>query len=191
MIAQIGPLVQAGGKTGRLLVAHAIGGALGGTLLGVTAGIAAVGAQHLGDERLSVAALSAVLLLVGLADLQLIRIALPLTRQTPRGWTCSFGVAPGVFAWGVDLGLGLTTRLPALSFLALPLSAIAVGSFSLAVLILAIYGFARATIVTAAVALSRDRWVVVSATLAVHATLARRATGAAALLLSVALATQI
>jgi hypothetical protein len=57
--------------------------------------------------------------------------------------------------WGGDLGLGVTTKLPATTFAALPVLCIVMGSFGLAVLVMTVYGSSRALAVTAGIVLSR------------------------------------
>jgi hypothetical protein len=72
-------------------------------------------------------------------------------RPTPGSWPCSLGHYPGVFAWGYDLGLGVTTRIPYQSTLVVPLAALLSGDLATAVAITTVYGAARALAVVAAV----------------------------------------
>jgi len=77
-------------------------------------------------------------------------------RQTPGSWPCSLGHHPGIFAWGLDLGLGLTTRIPYQSLLVLPLAALLAGNLAAAVAITTVYGVSRAFAVVAAVSAGGD-----------------------------------
>ena len=77
-------------------------------------------------------------------------------RQTPGDWPCSMGHYPGIFAWGFDLGLGVTTRIPYQSLFVVPLSAFLVGDMASAVAITTAYGAARALAVVAAVTSAND-----------------------------------
>lgn len=185
MIAQIGPLVQAGRHTRKLLIGHIVGGAVGGALTGVGVGIAGVALGEVGGANIFATPLCASLGIAGLIDLQLIRFTPPIARQTPRGWTCALGKGPGVFAWGVDLGLGVATRLPAMTFVSLLIATAMTGSFPVAVGIMALFGFVRAAIVVLIVLGSSSRWADASAALASRASSVRHATGVAALLLGV------
>ena len=70
----------------------------------------------------------AALIYAALVDLGLLPVrSLTWVRQTPGDWTCSMGHYPGIFAWGFDLGLGVTTRIPYQTLLVVPLSAFLVG----------------------------------------------------------------
>ena len=61
------------------------------------------------------------------------------------------GHYPGIFAWGFDLGLGVTTRIPYQTTLVVPLAALLCGDLATAVAITTVYGAARALAVVAAV----------------------------------------
>src|SRR6266700_3775940 len=148
MVGQIGPLVQVGRRRTALAL-HLLGGAAGGALIGVA----------LGDtlDTVFVVAVPAALAYAASVDLGLLRIRqLTWQRQTPGDWPCSLGHYPGIFAWGFDLGLGLTTRIPYQSLLVLPLAAVLVGSFPAAVAITTVYGASRALAVVAAVSAGGD-----------------------------------
>ena len=62
----------------------------------------------------------------------------------PGSWPCSMGHYPGIFGWGFDLGLGVTTRIPYQSTLVVPLAALLCGDLATAVAITTDYGAARA-----------------------------------------------
>jgi hypothetical protein len=66
------------------------------------------------------------------------------------------GHYPGIFGWGVDLGLGITTRIPYQSLLVLPLAALLSGDLATSVAITAVYGVSRALAVVAAVSSAGD-----------------------------------
>jgi len=61
------------------------------------------------------------------------------------------GNYPGIFSWGFDLGVGVSTRIPYQSLLVLPLAAALSGNLATAVAIMAVYGASRAVAVVAAV----------------------------------------
>src|SRR6185503_20323585 len=102
----------------------------------------------------------AALLYAAAVDLGVLNVR-PLTweRQTPGDWPCSLGHYPGIFAWGFDLGLGITTRIPYQTLLVLPLAALLSGNLGAAVAIMATYGFARALAVVIAVSAARGDFV--------------------------------
>jgi hypothetical protein len=192
MIAQIGPLVQAGEQKKKLLIAHIVGGVAGGSAVGAVLGVVAVasGSMIHAGTSFEVAGLASCVAAAGVMDLRRVGKREWITRQTPRGWTCAMGTTPGVLAWGIDLGLGFTTRLPAMSFVALPLSCIVLHSFGLSVAVMSAYGLARGAGVTAAVVLSRDV-ARICGTLAVRARLVRAVAGLAALITSAVLLSSI
>jgi hypothetical protein len=66
------------------------------------------------------------------------------------------GHYPGIFAWGFELGLGVTSRIPYQSLLVVPLAAFLVGDMASAVAITTAYGAARALAVVAAVTSAND-----------------------------------
>ena len=159
MVGQIGPLVQVGRRRTALAL-HLLGGAAGGALIGVALGFAGLLLRAaLGDtlDTVFVFAIPATLAYAASVDLGLLRVRqLTWQRQTPGDWPCSLGHYPGIFAWGFDLGLGLTTRIPYQSLLVLPLAAVLVGSFPAAVVITTVYGASRALAVVAAVSAGGD-----------------------------------
>jgi hypothetical protein len=145
MIAQIGPLVQAGERY-PIIGGHIAGGVAGGLTAGVLFGF--VGAViHAGvsvPDAVVLGGLSFILVASVIRDAGLLRLpALGTSRQTPRGWTCSFGEPSGVFAWGFDLGLGFTTRISSYTLLALPAYACLTGDFVGACFAGAVFGAAR------------------------------------------------
>jgi hypothetical protein len=159
MVGQIGPLVRVG-KRRTALALHLLGGAAGGALIGVLLGFAGLLLRAaLGDtlDTVFTVAVAAALAYTASVDLGLLRV-LQLTweRQTPSSWPCSLGHYPGIFAWGFDLGLGLTTRIPYQSLLVLPLAAVLIGSLPAAVAITTVYGASRALAVVAAVSAGGD-----------------------------------
>jgi hypothetical protein len=159
MVGQIGPLVQVGRKKTALAL-HVLGGVLGGLTIGVLLGFAGVLLRSaIGDalDTVFVIVVPAALIYAASVDLGLLRVR-PITwvRQTPGDWPCSMGHYPGIFAWGFDLGLGVTTRIPYQSLLVVPLSAFLVGDMASAVAITIAYGAARALAVVAAVTSAND-----------------------------------
>jgi hypothetical protein len=154
MVGQIGPLVQVGRKK-TALAFHVLGGIAGGATIGVLLGFAGVlFAALLGDvhHTVFVVGVTGALLYGAVVDLGLLRLPhFTWVRQTPGGWPCAMGHYPGIFAWGFDLGLGVTTRIPYQSLLVIPLSAFLVGNMAVAVAITTVYGAARAIAVVVAV----------------------------------------
>ncbi|MEP6909305.1 MAG: hypothetical protein ABI896_02595 [Actinomycetota bacterium] len=159
MVAQIGPLVQVG-REKTALAFHVLGGLTGGATIGVVLGFAGLLLRAAIGSRLDtvfVVGITAALLYAASVDLGVLRVR-PITseRQTPGSWPCSLGHYPGIFGWGFDLGLGITTRIPYQSLLVLPLAACLSGDLATAVAVMAIYGTARALAVVAAVSASGE-----------------------------------
>lgn len=159
MVAQIGPLVQVG-KRRTALALHVLGGVSGGATIGVLLGFAGLLLRAaVGDTLDSVflVAVPAALVYAASVDLGLLRVPqITSERQTPSSWPCSLGHYPGIFAWGFDLGLGISTRIPYQSLLVVPLAALLVGDLAKAVAITAAYGAARALAVVIAVSTAGD-----------------------------------
>jgi hypothetical protein len=158
MVGQIGPLVQVGGKKTALAL-HVVGGILGGLTIGVLLGFAGMLLRSaIGDalDTVFVIVVPAALVYAASVDLGAPMRQLTWVRQTPGDWPCSMGHYPGIFAWGFDLGLGVTTRIPYQSLLVVPLSAFLVGDMASAVAITTAYGAARALAVVAAVTSAND-----------------------------------
>ena len=154
MVGQIGPLVQVGRKKTALAV-HVLGGIAGGATIGLLLGFggellrAGLGGTL---DTVFVVVVPAALLYTASVDLGLLKVRhLTWVRQTPGSWPCSMGHYPGIFGWGFDLGLGVTTRIPYQSTLIVPLSAFLCGDLATAVAITTTYGAARALAVVAAV----------------------------------------
>ena len=147
MVGQIGPLVQVGRKK-TALAFHVLGGLAGGALLGVFLGFLGVVLAELFTNGLEVAfaiVIPVALAYAGLTDLGYLRLTyFSRIRQTPGSWPCALGHYPAMFAWGFDLGLGVTTRFAHQAVLVVPLAAVLTGSMWAAVAITAAYGGARA-----------------------------------------------
>jgi hypothetical protein len=154
MVGQIGPLVQVGRKK-TALAFHVLGGVAGGATIGVLLGFAGLLLRSaLGDTLDTVFAVVVPLALLYAAssDFGLLRVPqLTSERQTPGSWPCSLGHYPGIFGWGFDLGLGVSTRIPYQSLLVLPLAALLAGDLPTAIAITGTYGAARALAVVATV----------------------------------------
>jgi len=154
MVGQMGPLVQVGRKK-TALAFHVFGGLAGGAAIGIVLGFAGLLVRAaLGGtlDTVFVVVVPAALLYAAAVDLGVLRVR-PITweRQTPGSWPCSMGHYPGIFGWGFDLGLGITTRIPYQSLLVLPLAAFLAGDLATAVAITAVYGASRGLAVVAAV----------------------------------------
>ena len=159
MVGQIGPLVQVGMRRTALAL-HVLGGVAGGAAIGVLLGFAGLLLRAaLGDtlDTVFLVAVPAALVYAASVDLGLLRVPqITSERQTPSSWPCSLGHYPGIFAWGLDLGLGISTRIPYQSLLVVPLAALLVGDLGKAVAITAAYGAARALAVVVAVSTAGD-----------------------------------
>jgi hypothetical protein len=154
MVSRIGPLVEVG-KRKTALALHVVGGLTGGATIGVVLGFAGLLLRAaLGDTLDTVFAIAvpAALLYTASLDLGLLPVPhLTSERQTPGSWDCALGHYPGIFAWGFDLGLGVTTRIPYQSLLVLPVAALLAGDLAASVAIMAVYGASRALAVVGAI----------------------------------------
>ena len=134
MVGQIGPLVQVGRKKTALAL-HVLGGVARrrSRSASCSASRACCSARAIGDtlDTVFVVVVPAALIYAASVDLGLLPVR-PITwvRQTPGDWPCSMGHYPGIFAWGFDLGLGVTTRIPYQSLLVVPLAAFLVGDLA-------------------------------------------------------------
>src|ERR1044071_6300187 len=159
MVAQIGPLVQVGRRKTALAL-HVLGGVTGGAVIGVLLGLGGLLLRALlGDavDTVFLVVVPAALVYAACADAGLLPVRqITSERQTPSSWPCSLGHYPGIFAWGFDLGLGISTRIPYQSLLVVPLAALLVGDLAKAVAITAAYGAARALAVVIAVSTAGD-----------------------------------
>jgi hypothetical protein len=144
----------------------------------------------LGDslETVFAVAVPAALAYAAAVDLGLLPVRqLTWHRQTPGSWPCSLGHYPGIFAWGFDLGLGLTTRIPYQSLLVLPLAALLAGNLAAAVAIMTVYGASRALAVVAAVTAGGDDFPATCDVIQRRLFSLKALVGAAALLLAAAI----
>lgn len=162
MIGRISPLVQGERRRNRLLIWHLAGGVFGGFLGGLFAGYLGMllWAAHRGSwDEVVLFILSGALLVGALRDAGLIRLPIRLARrQTPGYLPCALGESAGVFAWGSDLGFGLTTRPPFLTALVLPLFAVASGDLLTATTVMTTFGIARSGGVVIVVAARASRF---------------------------------
>jgi hypothetical protein len=190
MVGQIGPLVQVGRRRTALAL-HLLGGATGGALIGLVLGFAGLLLRAaLGDtlDAVFAVAVPAALAYAASVDLGLLPVRqLTWERQTPGSWPCSLGHYPGIFAWGLDLGLGLTTRIPYQSLLVLPLAALLAGNLPTAVAITTVYGVSRAFAVVAAVSAGGDDFPATCDVIQKRVFSLKSLVGAAALLLAAAI----
>jgi hypothetical protein len=187
MVGQIGPLVQVGRRRTALGL-HVLGGIAGGAAIGVLLGFAGLLLRAaLGDalDTVFLVAVPAALVYAAAADLGLLRARqLTSERQTPSSWPCSLGHYPGIFAWGFDLGLAVSTRIPYQSLLVLPLAAALSGNLAAAVAIMATYGAARSLAVVAAVSTARGDFAVACDAIQARLFSLKRAVGGGALVLA-------
>jgi len=153
MVSRIGPLVEVG-KRKTALALHVAGGFLGGASIGVLLGFAGLLLRAaIGDtlDTVFIVAVPAALIYGASVDLGLVPLQITSERQTPGSWDCALGQYPGIFSWGFDLGLGVTTRIPYQSLLVLPIAALLAGDLAAAVAIMAVYGASRALAVAATI----------------------------------------
>lgn len=159
MIAQIGPLVQAGALVRNPRMLHIAGGVLGGATSGVvlaTVGLL-IGSVLPVAPNAVVPVLGAALLALSLIDLKLVRVHVPRpSRQTPGSWSCRLGPSGAVFAWGFDLGTSVTTALPYVTLLILPASALLGAGLGPSIVTLSMFGAARAAAVGLAISSDAD-----------------------------------
>jgi len=151
MIGQIGPLVKAG-MWRQITIPHCVGGLVGGAIAGLYAGLVALLVISIGGVSAPMASTGLVILVVAasLLDLANVTERLPgLGRQTPGLWSCTLGTSGAATAWGFDLGMGVTTRLPGLGLVFL-LAAAAFHSPLASVLAAASFGLVRSSFVVAA-----------------------------------------
>lgn len=151
MIGQIGPFVQAGEIGRRHTLLHLAGGALGGVILGSVTAMIGSGVAALIPEiapMIGLLALAGVLVFGALSDLGILRLSNVGTQhQTPGVWSCSFGVKPALFAWGLDLGLLIRTRIPLQTALAIPAVGLLTGDLLLSLAATVPYGVGKAMLV--------------------------------------------
>jgi len=187
MVGQIGPLVQVGRKNTALAL-HVLGGVAGGLAIGIVLGFLGVLLRAAIGDALDTVFLIVVptaLIYAALVDLGLLPVrSLTWVRQTPGDWTCSMGHYPGIFAWGFDLGLGVTTRIPYQTLLVVPLSALLVGDLGTAVAITTAYGAARALAVVAAVTSAKDDFPAVCDAISERVLTLKKLVGASALVIA-------
>jgi hypothetical protein len=187
MVGQIGPLVQVGRKNTALAL-HVVGGIVGGLTIGVLLGFGGVLLRAaLGDtlDTVFLIVVPAALIYTASVDLGLLPVkSLTWVRQTPGDWPCSMGHYPGIFAWGVDLGMGITTRIPYQTLLVVPLSALLVGNMAAAVAITTAYGAARALAVVAAVTSAKDDFPAVCDAISERVLTLKKLVGATALVIA-------
>jgi len=187
MVGQIGPLVQVGRKKTALAL-HVLGGVLGGLSIGIVLGFCGVLLRAaIGDtlDTIFVVVVPAALIYAASVDLGLLPVpALTWVRQTPGDWPCSMGHYPGIFGWGFDLGLGITTRIPYQTLLVVPLSAFLVGDMATAIAITTAYGAARALAVVAAVSSAEDDFPAVCDAISDRVLTLKKLVGATALVIA-------
>jgi len=151
MIAQISPLVE--GEHSRMRRLHILGGAVGGAVSGLSLGLAGAGlaAANPTLQPLGAAALLAIAIWAAAVDLGFTSPVRVPSRQTPQVWECALGPSSASFAWGVDLGTGITTRPAFVSVAVLVGAALIVASPFWSMFIMISYGIGKAGAVALAV----------------------------------------
>ena len=184
MVGQIGPLVQVGRRRTALAL-HVLGGVSGGAAIGVLLGFAGLLLRAaLGDtlDTIFLVAVPAALVYTASVDLWLLPVRqITPERQTPSSWPCSLGHYPGIFAWGFDLGLGISTRIPYQTLIVVPLAAVLAGDLAKAVVLTAAYGAARALAVVVAVSTAGDDFAAACDAIQTRLFSLKRAVGAGAI----------
>jgi hypothetical protein len=187
MVGQIGPLVQVGRRRTALAL-HVLGGVAGGLAIGIVLGfLGLVLRAAIGDalDTVFLIVVPAALIYAALVDLGVLPVrSLTWVRQTPGDWPCSMGHYPGIFAWGFDLGLGITTRIPYQTLLVVPLSAFLIGDLGTAIAITTAYGAARALAVVAAVTSAKDDIPAVCDAISARVLTLKKLVGASALVIA-------
>ncbi len=187
MVGEIGPLVEVG-KRKTALALHVAGGLAGGAAIGVVLGFAGLLLRAaLGGtlDTIFTVAVGAALLYAASIDLGLLPLPhLTWERQTPGAWPCALGHYPGIFGWGFDLGLGISTRIPYQSLLVLPLAALLAGDLATAVAITAVYGASRALAVVAAVSAADHNYAAACDAIQTRVVPLKRLVGATALVIA-------
>jgi hypothetical protein len=187
MVGQIGPLVQVGRRKTALAL-HVLGGVAGGAAIGVLLGFAGLLLRAaLGDtlDTVFLVVVPAALVYAASVDLGLLPVRqITSERQTPSSWPCSLGHHPGIFAWGFDLGLAISTRIPYQTLLVVPLAAVLAGDLAKAVVLTASYGAARALAVVVAVSTAGDDFAAACDAIQTRLFSLKRAVGAGAIVLA-------
>jgi hypothetical protein len=159
MIGQISPLVKVGNGN-RVAVLHVAGGTIGGLTTGALLGIVPAGLAALGIAWPTPLVLLgvAVFILAVVLDTDLARTSksVSIERQTPAVWACQLGGPGACFAWGIDLGLGWSTRIPSLNLVAVMVAAAAGPSLVVSAATMGIYGLLRTSVPAVLAACSMD-----------------------------------
>jgi len=149
MIGSITPLVQAANgpqQWWKALIGFILGSVSASALVG---GILGWIGQLQGLPMLwEVVWLSIVALGLGLIELGVIHRPSPLIRrQTRQAWRLRFGPVGSALLWGIDLGLGLTTRVTFASYWLLVAACLVIADPAEAALLMAGYGLGRTVVV--------------------------------------------
>lgn len=102
--------------------------------------------------------LAALGLLLGLRELRILRFPIPqMPRQTAKQWRHRMGPIAAAFAWGADLGSGITTYIRYGGFWLLPASAVLSESVTVGAVLIGAFGIARGLTIANASYLLRRR----------------------------------
>lgn len=145
MVSTISPLVKVAPSrwlTGIIL--FSAGSVVAGLAMGALIGSLGSLVAPIMPEGLGLVLLGAVALIVALIDGGAVRLTVPTpVRSVPQSWWRELGPAGGSLAYGLVLGLGVTTFIPFASFYLILLGAFLVGPVGGAA-IGAVYGVGRA-----------------------------------------------
>jgi hypothetical protein len=154
------PLVQGTGSARKYryaLLAHTAGSVIAGAAAGASVGL--IGHLGLGESAMTgrAAAVAGIGIALGLQQVGLLGLpTLQMSRQTSKQWREALGAVGAATAWGIDLGSGLTTYVIYAAYWLLPIAAVARGDVIYGVVLLGVFGCARALSVVAASLMSRD-----------------------------------
>lgn len=146
MVLTITPMVHGGRRLNWVLSVglHSLGGAVGGAVVASGAALIGLLLASASLREVSIALAAAILVIALLVDTQLVPIRVPSPkRQVPQRWREVLSPRWTAFAYGLELGTGVTTRVYFAATYAVFIVAGLVLGFPAAVGVGAAYGLAR------------------------------------------------